>query len=482
MSMPCLPSSRAACAKILAATAWAWVLLSPAAMGQTTAEPDPLQQPLPEFLRAAPGQPLPASEEQFEQMLAFAATNAPVMRQQEDSVSQADASRFRSWMRHMPLLTASYSAGVYYSTSITGSSSNSLTPGGSLALQGSLPLYHWGAFDAQTDLGILREQIAQNDAILAYAQMCLDLRKRYLDLVVQKAQATTLALSVESAKARLDKTDILLKQGRATPAQATHLENDWSELQIKRDAAAATFKKNLADFRRLSGSLSFEARDVPDTIFLPVLDQSDLQAQYEQYQKEGFNQSLAARSAELNQKALDKQIVMNNANRRPLFDLTASVSQAPYINGNNNGLKFGTIFFAGITGSWTLFDRGDSFAMTQALYAQKRQVQNKLADSRQETLDDANASLARIDLDLRALGVLKSRYRQQQEDYGRVQILMRTGQIEQTGINDARDALLNTREEILTRQADAAAAYYSFLSDIFRDPALANAPPFTKPR
>lgn len=476
---PLLPPFRfTACLGVLLA----WCLFTTAVVAQSTTETDPLLQPLPELLRPAPGAPLPASEEQFDQMLAFAATNSPEMRQQADTVSQADASRFRSWMRHMPLLTASYSAGVYYQTSGLSSTGSTLTPGGSLSLQASVPIYHWGGFDAQTDLGILHEQIAQNDAILAYSQICLDLRKRYLDLIVQKIQAATLTADVDSAQNRLDKARLQLQQGRTTPGHVNRLESEWSDFQLRRDAATATFNQKLAEFRRLSGSLSFAAKDVPDYIFLPVLDQSNLQAQYDDYKKNGFNQSLAARSAELNKKAIDKQIVMNNASRRPQFDLAASISQAPYINGSNNGLKFGTIFFIGVTGSWNLFDRGDSFAMTQALYAQKRQAENRLADSRQQAFDDANASLERIDLDLRALGVLKSQYVQQQDDYRRVQLLVRTGQIEQTGIDEARDALLDTRAQILQRQADAASAYYSFLSDIFHDPALANAPSFTKPR
>jgi len=184
----------------------------------------------------------------------------------------------------------------------------------------------------------------------------------------------------------------------------------------------------------------------------------------------------------LNEKALDRQITISSASRKPMFDLSASVSQQPYINSANNGLKFGTIFFVGVTGTWTLFDRGDSFAATQALYSQKRATENKFADTRDQTRNDADHSLHLIDLGLRALTLLKSQYEQQQQDYSRVQILVATGQTEQTAVDDSRDALLNTREQILSRQAEVASAYYSFLSDIFQDPSLVNAPPYTKPR
>ena len=61
-----------------------------------------------------------------------------------------------------------------------------------------------------------------------------------------------------------------------------------------------------------------------------------------------------------------------SGNRKPLFDLGASVSQTPYINSSNNGLKFGTIFFVGVTGTWTLFDRGESVAEDNKLDAAKK--------------------------------------------------------------------------------------------------------------
>ncbi len=459
---------------------WSW--LAAALAAQTTPANDPLLQPLPEFVRPAPGQPLPGSEQQFDQLLSLAATNSPAMREQEETVSQANADRFRSWMRHTPAITASYSVGAFYQTNASGTSDSTLTPGGSFTLTASEPLWHWGGFDAQTELGILTEEKAQNDAVIAYAKLCLDLRKRYYDLIVQKALAAMLAREVDSAKNRYDKAHLLFENGNATQAHVHELELDWKSLQTRQEDTDETFNAQLADFRRLTGSSSFAAEDLPDHIFLPMLDQPGLQAQNENFEKNGVNQSLAARSADLNEKALDRKITMSNASRRPMFDLAASVSQQPYINAANNGLKFGTIFFVGVTGSWSLFDRGESFAATQALYSQKRVAENQFVDTRELTKNDADHSLRLINLGLRALDLLKSQYAQQQEDYSRVQILASTGQTEQTDLDDSRDALLDTRQQILSRQADVADAYYSFLSDIFQDPALVNAPPYTKPR
>jgi len=455
---------------------------SPAADVNTPADTDPLLQPLAEYTRPAPGQPLPTSEAQFDQLLALAATESPTMLEQADTVAQVEASRFRSWVRQMPIISASYSLGGYGEANAGGSVANSLTPGGSFSIQASRPLFHWGGFTAETALGILKEQMAQNDAVLAYAKLCLDLRTRYLALVVQKAQAALLGNEVDFAARRLEKERLLLGQGQSTAAKVSDLDLESQSFVLKKMEADSEFNHQLAEFRRLTGSHTFSGDDVPDHIFMPVVDQSDLQTQQQQFTQGGFNLTPTANGAQLNQNSLDQQIRINRANQRPQFNLAASASEEPYINSTGTGLKFGTIFFAGINGSWIIYDRDEAFSRTNALLAQQRVVETKLTDSREQAFDDSASDLDQIDLGLRALAVLKKQLTQQQADYGRIEVQESNGQTETTEVDTARSTLLDTRFQILQRQQQVANGYYSYISQLFRDPAMANLPPFTQPR
>jgi len=458
--------------------AWAVSALS----AQTApAGDDPLLQPWVDYALPAPGQPLPENEAQLDQLLGQAAAQSPTMKEQADLIDQADASRFRSWMRHMPVLTASYNLGVFYQASGT-TGANSPTPGGSLTLQAAQPIWHWGAYDAQTNLGLLTEQIARNEGVLNYSKLCLDVRKQYYALIVLKAQAATDARETEGAQHVLDRQRLRYTLGRSTLKEVNDAEVALTKLKIDEDQANTDLRNQLNDFHRLTGARSFSADDVPDHVYLPVAEQTGRQAQYTEFEKNGFDHSLLAREAELNESAVDQQLIMSRASRKPQFDLGASVSQSPYINSANNGLKFGTIFFVGITGTWTLFDRGESAAQDNKLYAQKRLVDTQYADGREQTLNDAANSLNQIDLGLRALALLKTQLTQQQEDYRHLQTLLELGRAGQTEQDIARNALLDTRLQMLTREAGVAENYYSFLSDIYRDPALAHTPDFTQPR
>ncbi len=442
---------------------------------------DPLLQPWVDFTLPAPGQPLPESEALLDQLLAHAAAKSPTMLEQADLIDEADASRFRSWMRHMPILTAGYSIGLFGETNVSGGS-NSLTPGGSLSVQASQPIWHWGGFDAQTNAGILAEQIAQNEGVLNYAKLCLDVRKSYYALIVLKAQADTYGREIDAAQHLLDRQRLLFSLGHGTSKEVNDAAVVLNNLKDNQDQAVQDLQSKLNDFRRLTGARSFRADDVPDRVYLPVAEQTGLQSQYADFQKDGLDRSLIAREAELNEKAVDQQLIISRASRKPQFDLAASISQSPYINSTNNGLKFGTIYFFGITGTWTLFDRGESVAQDNKLYVQKRQIETQFADTREQTLDDAANSLNQMDHGLRALANLKNLLAQQQDDYRHLQTWLDLGHAGQTDLDTERNALLDTRLQLLTTQATVAENYYSFLSDIFRDPALAHTPSFTQPR
>ena len=476
-----LPTLRRRRLRFLAAAGLAGCL----APGWLRAQPapaadDPWLQPLVEYTRPAAGSDLPASEQQLEQILSLAATKSPAMIQQGDSVDQADAAQFRSWMRHTPVITASYSFGMFYQA--TGTTGGSLTPGGTLTIQASQPLWHWGAFDAQTNLGLLRERLAQNEAILTYSKLCLDVRKRYYDLVVLKAKHATFAGEIAAAQRVLDHERLLFQQGRSTAQLVNSDAVALDKLHAQEGKTAGDFTFQLNEFRRITGSGTFSGDDVPDHIFLPVVDDPGLQTQFEAAQKSRLGGSPLAAEQDLNGRILDQQLIISRASRRPQLDLSASVSQTPYINSANNGLKFGTLFFIGLTGTWTLWDRGSSVAQDSALLAQKHQVETQYADLITQTQNDAANSLSQMDAGVRLLANLKKQYLLQQGDYRQAHTLIGLGRGDQTQLDTARNALLDTRLEILTEQAAITESYYSYISDIFQDPALANAPPFTQPR
>jgi outer membrane protein TolC len=447
---------------------------------ESSATDDPLLSPWVDNIRPGPGEPLPPSEAQLDQILAVAATDSPTMREQADMVAEYDASRFRSWVRYMPALNATYSVGLFYQANQDISGTQALLPGGAFTVQANQPIFYWGAYTATRDLAFLREKIAQNKALLAYTKLCLDLRNRYYDLIVQKSQIALLARQIESAQTQLDKERIELDHGFSTTASVNALDLALHNLEVKKTDADNSFQFNLDEFRRISAASAFTADDVPDRIYLPVIDQTGLQSQYQDFRAKGFDQSLSATDANLNKDAISQQVIINDANQKPLLNASVGVTQSPYQNGTS--FEFSTIFFVGVSGSWNIFDREETTYATRALLAQRRVVATTLSDTRNQAFNEAAHSLGQINSGLQSLAVLKRQLAQAQDDYRRVQILRVGGRAAPIDTDAARDHLLDLRCQVLSSQAEVTKGYFQFISDIFSDPALAYAPSFTQPR
>lgn len=112
------------------------------------------------------------------------------MREQKFAVEAVDASRYRSWVQNLPLLSATYNLGMFYQANYSLNTSNQVQPGGAYTLQADYPLIDWGALDATKSLAFLKEQLAQNEAIIAYGNLCVQIRQQYHALIVQKAFGT----------------------------------------------------------------------------------------------------------------------------------------------------------------------------------------------------------------------------------------------------------------------------------------------------
>jgi outer membrane protein TolC len=437
-----------------------------------------VEQPYPE-----PGQPLPPSEAVLNHVLAIAATDSSTMREQAELVAANDASRYRSWVQYLPAVQAKYNVGMFdlIRGDIQGGSEAAF--GGAYTVEASRPLYYWGAIDATKKLALLKEQISQTQAIIAYAKLCVDIRKAYYELISQKAQVTLYARETESASRRVEKARQLLASGTGFPAKVHQLENQFERLQLQEAEAQNVYEFNVGEFRRLSGALDFDQNDVPDYVVMPRIDINQMRAQFDGFRKSGFLDTAVSQVASLQQDAIDNQMIINDANQKPNFNLGIGVTQGPYQdNGTKTGgIYFQTIIFAGITGTWNLFDNYQTSDNDRSLHAQRHYVDAELAGSRDELFSQAANLLDKIEIALHAIDIFKQQLVTIQDDYRHEKQSLALGQADQTDVDQIRDSILELKFQILNNQTNVVAGYYGFLTEIFCDPALNNVSTYQHP-
>jgi len=438
-----------------------------------------LEQPYPE-----PGQPLPPSEATLDHILAIAATDSTTMREQAELVAASDASRYRSWMQYLPAVQAKYNVGFFdlIRGDIQGGSESAF--GGAYTVEASRPLYYWGAVEATKKLALLKEQISQTQAIIAYAKLCVDIRRQYYDLIAQKAHVTLFALETDSARRRVEKERQLLASGTSNPTRVDQLDTEFRRLQFQQEEAQNAYEFNVGEFRRLTGALDFDQKDVPDSVVMPRIDIATMREQFAAFRKSGFLDTAVNKVADLQQEAIDNQIIINNANQKPNFNIGVGVTQGPYENTNNNrtgGIYFQTIIFGGITGTWNLFDNNQTSDNDRSLRAQRRYVDADLAGSRDELLSQAANQLDKIGIALDGIAIFKQQLVTLQNDYRREKQSLALGQSDQTEVDQIRDSILQLKFNILQYDTEVVAGYYGFLTAIFCDPALSNVSNYSQP-
>jgi len=437
-----------------------------------------VEQPYPE-----PGQPLPPSEATLNRVLAIAATDSTTMREQAELVAANDASRYRSWVQYLPAVQAKYNLGLFdiIRGDIQGGSETAF--GGAYTVEASRPLYYWGAIDATKKLALLKEQISQTQAIIAYAKLCVDIRKAYYELIAQKAHVTLYARETESAARRVEKARQLLATGTGYPVKVHQLDSVFQRLQLQEAEAQNVYEFNVGEFRRLSGALDFDQNDVPDYVVMPRVDIDQMRAQFEGFRKAGFFDTAVNKVASLQQDAIDNQMIINDANQKPNFNLGVGVTQGPYQDNSTRtgGIYFQTVIFAGITGTWNLFDNYQTSDNDRSLHAQRHYVDAELAGSRDQLFSQAANLLDKIEIALRAISIFKQQLATLQNDYRHEKQSLALGQSDQTDVDQIRDGILETKFDILDYQTNVVAGYYGFLTEIFCDPALNNVSSYQHP-
>jgi outer membrane protein TolC len=437
---------------------------------------DPALLPLVEQPYPEPGQPLPPSEATIDKVLEIAATDSTTMREQAQLVAANDAERYRSWVKYLPAIDAKYNVGFF--DLIRGDIQNGQESsfGGAYTIEASRPLYYWGAVEATEKLALLKEQIAQTQAITAYAKLCIDLRKQYYELIAQKARVTLLAREAESAARHVDTERQLLAAGKGVPVKVTRDDLQYRNLELQQATAQNTFEFNVGEFRRLSGALDFDQKDVPDYIVMPRIDIVKLRAQFDGFRKRGFFDSSVSKTASLEQDAIDNQIIINDANQKPTFNIGVGVTQGPYedTSTKTGGIYFQTIIFAGITGTWHLFDNDTTSDNTRSLLAERRFVNAELAGTRDQLFSRAGNELNLMEISLRGIAMLKEQLANLQNDYREEKQRLALGQSSQADVDSIRDGILQVKFDILQYQTNVVAGYYGFMTSIFCDPAMNN--------
>ncbi len=414
---------------------------------------------------AAPLAPDPA-----EPLIREAALHSPVMLEQELYMSQADAFRFRGWRQYMPYITANYQAGYF---NLLGAADPNAKEGqgkfgGSYSISAYHPLYQWGAIEAEKKFAFARENKSRAGAVIAWRKLVGEIRSKFLKAVVDKSHLALQEIRLEVARQRMDRIEQEFKLGRIVASERSSrlLELRTRELELTRDKIALTGL--IAKLRSLTGSENYGVAQLPADLPDVEWDDATLASRLQDFEKLGVEDAPETREAKYAGEALDNQRIMSEARDLPSFNLGVNVSQTPVERPGGFGMQ--TYLFAGLMGSWNIFDRDTTRENVRSLKIAGRLVDTKLISGRREGLTELHSALEQLKAARQARDLRRDIVKLREDFVESVKQRVGLGLTRGEELSAAEDALLASKNDLINDRATILTAYHTFMAGVLLAP------------
>lgn len=250
---------------------------------------------------------------------------------------------------------------------------------GDMSVALSRPLYHWGAVNAGIDRGRVDYQNSLIDTKENFQVVLLDLRDKYLELVLNE-------MLLRNARLRRTIFEQEINQKQADWEAGRLSEESWRLLQIELNQSILEIEELtvqkaqlVRDFRRDAG-VRDEMRVPPSIDALNLDELEDLLAS-RQMSVGWVDETLRLQRAKNEIVREEKTRVIIQSRQRPNINFRASVTQAPVNTANQNDVNT-TIYFAGLSVQWNIFDGFETQARRRISLLNGRKLDFAMMQSR----------------------------------------------------------------------------------------------------
>ena len=243
----------------------------------------------------------------------------------------------------------------------------------------SKSLFHWGALEANRAKGNLNLEIEELKTFEAYRTLALDIREKYLAILVAQKDADLAQRNLERAQARVELERERLKAGTASTIQVYNLEVALNSAELDLMKKKNTLDDQIDLLARLSGVPSEEISSglLSEIPRQAILNASEI-ASIEQLFDERLNQGLSVQTQAKSLEFSEKDLHISNQRLKPKIGLSVGLTQ--YEMDEIGRRRAEEIVYAGITIGWSLFDgratRGNKISAMARIEHVKRQLES----------------------------------------------------------------------------------------------------------
>lgn len=301
-------------------------------------------------------------------------------------------------------LSASKSTKVRLSTSVgyEHSDSGSRTTEGlnfRYNVSATKPLYHWGAVEADHQMGLLGVDRANFTRKLKYLAVYRSLVNSFLDYLVLKQQAKSDVLNEKVSLRDLELHRDQEKRGEYPTSKLANDELTHKRLILNSKTTLNRIEKAEQSFRILAGLP--EGATIASDVVLPPVPRSLDSAKFE---IERFVDSIATESLRLQELTArleqeNQRLHKYEGNNRPKVDaLIRSYRDTASITTGTRGSQEITESFAGVSVNWSIFDGGYTKGFVLDALTVKRQLERELTNQKDNMINDLDYAFSDLEI------------------------------------------------------------------------------------
>lgn len=318
----------------------------------------------------------------------------------------------------------------------------------SLAL--SKTLYHWGTLEANRKKGELNLEMEELNTFETYRKLALDVRRRYLQIVVANRDLEFKQKTLDRRRATLELEQKGLDSGTASVVQVYNLELQANAAELDLLRAENGFQDQVDTLARLVGSdpraiIDYLPVEVPEPATLDEEQIASLSALFEQ----GVSQNM---SIEQRRKSIDyyqEDLHVARQRNKPNFGVSFGVTQFELDEVGRNRAE--EILFGGITMSWNIFDSGTTKGSIVSAMARIEQMKQLFETAKSNYLFELEQAQKLLDLNRRILDRDEEALKQARKRIGEMQTEIDEGRAAESSLENVIVSLAS--QEVRTNRS-----------------------------
>jgi len=307
------------------------------------------------------------------------------------------------------------------------------------------PLWHWNSLDNQKRVAKIQRQLADNDYDEARRSLVLDIRQRYLDLVLQKLDVAESDAACERLGSHLKASRDQATRGQIASEVLTAEQLDVRTAEVTRDRKRSAFQRALREFAVINGLPSFSPDGLPSEIpgvspAMLALFTPDAPAPATQV----VPAALARAQGELTTARLNQDIT--RVRDHPMLNLAVGANQDQTSGADQTAVLS---YYAGVNVRWNIFDGFATRAAVKQARVVVRQSEKALEDTRIQLAQELADGAADVALAARELQIAEERFVQTSARQQVDEDLRKSGRLAEADWQDRRGAAQVERANLL---------------------------------